>query len=211
MTTLLSMFISDKIYTENNTNFYYITCNYSLCQIVCNIIKDYNNLYTTKGSQNYERCLKFDNGNKIYLINKSSDFICAKDPNKQNWFIFDEMSYTDNSKELYDYVISNFILDKIIISSTPKTIDDIFCHLYILGQKAGFTKIDISVDGDRTDNKETNEIIKSEGLFKLINENITITKFISDLQRYQLPGKEIRLIDLYNFFKKVKIDEPNNK
>lgn len=82
------------------------------------------------------------NGNYIKIINSPYDISWLKEDDI--WFWLDEISFSNKIQPIYDEIIERVKNPKIIITSSPNGIDNLFLPLYILGENAGYKVHDMS-------------------------------------------------------------------
>jgi hypothetical protein len=182
ITTISCAYVACESILNNNYDCAVITCNTEHGLNLINKIKTFieqipNCFYREK--QNIfqiktHKKLKLSNGSNIYTVKTLNDLI-AKSP---NLIIFDEMSYIENNKKLYDYleIIPNV---KCIIYSTPNKNDVVFKHIFESDEN-GYTKVKINWFNDPRYNKE----------LKWVNEN----GYIIDTEKFKFSANDLLLM-----------------
>lgn len=229
VSTILNAIIACELVKENSINIIFFACksdfyNYSREMIKQNIhtlIKKLNlDLYFVKDNRTQ---ITLSNGNEISFksINQDVSYsLCGVNLNENSWVIFDEIAYSDmeHTKETYDYLnhYGSKNMKKIIIS-TQNGFDNLFFPIYLLGNKAGYEKIDISYHeahkGVIEKVKEMREYISDlemsrcfSGTFIVNNKDLrnpnTITNLVTP---YLLPGEKFSLQDLITFIQTTPI------
>lgn len=87
--------------------------------------------------------LELSNGSSIIFKSTNQDVytsMCSIDISDNTWVIFDEIASSKDAYSYYEY-IRNFRNPKITIISTQYGLDKLFFPIYLLGQKAGYNRI----------------------------------------------------------------------
>jgi hypothetical protein len=154
MTSFISAIAASRLLSNERWNILYIPGNCNLGKYTLDKTKDY--LHTINGRLNLNIDIEYSNktsfilsnGNSFYTVSPRaysfgvSGYPSHSEQFKKTWIIFEEASFNKNAEDIYYRLINQYCYGQVTIISNQNGIDDLFFPIYVLGEKAGFKKID---------------------------------------------------------------------